>query len=180
MKTILTQQPGFSIKVPETYRLDETQNPNTDATSTWFRDDGLALLAVDRQALAGSRLESLQKKGNKRYLYSVSAELERDLGARLEVFGHFESEFIKLGGQDAVVATFNTRHEGTNYKSYILVTVQLGEPAHEVMVDLRIPSSEAEGDAVWAELLKSWKWGDPTEEKKPEGEKKVAKSDEHH
>lgn len=177
---MLSLQPGFTLKIPVTYRLDETQNPNTDATSTWFRDDGLALLAVDRQALAGSRLESLQKKGNKRYLYTVSAELERDLGARLEVFGQYETEFVKLGGQDAVVATFHTRHEGTNYKSYILVTLQLGESAHEIMLDLRIPASESEGDAVWAELIKSWKWGDPAEEKKAEGEKKVAKSDEHH
>lgn len=174
VETLLTHQPGFSVTVPEGYQLDETLNTNDATTTTWFRADGLALLAIDRQALAGKRLTTLQKKGNKRYLAMVARELERDLGGRLEYFSKFRKEPTKIGGKDAMIVTFITRHEGTHYKSHILLTVQLGEPAHEVMLDFRLPVAEVKSDHTWGELLKSWAWGEAAA-----GHKKEAESNGH-
>lgn len=164
-ETILSHQPGFQIAIPEGFKLDETLNANDTTTSTWFREDGLALLAIDRQPLSGKRLKTLQKIGNKRYLAAVARELERDLGGRLEHFSSFHKEPMKLGKRDATLITFLTRHEGTNYKSYILVTLQLGDSAFEVMLDFRVPLDEAPESHTWDEVLSSWSWGEAKEKK---------------
>ena len=176
VQTVLDHGPGFSLTVPKGYHVDVQLNPNDSSTSTWFREDGLAVLAIDRQPIAGKRLKALQAHGNKRYLTSLGRDLQRDLGNRLKEFSHVERTTLKIGKKDALPFTFHTRHEGTDYKVYILVTLQLGEQAHEIMIDLRVPLDEAEQDKAWSEILESWQWG----EAKAGGHGEEKKADEGH
>ena len=176
-ESILDRGAQFHFEYPEQYKLDEHINPNDTVTSTWFRDDGLALIAVDRQPLAGKRLQSLQDHGKNKYLSKISKELAADLSAHLEHYSHFKRKVVKLGQEKAVELTFHSRREGADFKAHILLCVQNGEPPHEVMVELRLPLDEAESDETWAALKKSWAWG---EAKGGHGEKKSQEKSEEH
>lgn len=167
VQTVLDTAPGFGLGVPGGFLVDQSLNPNDSSTTTWFREDGLAILAVDVQPLAGKRLKALQVGGAKRYLAGLAKDVKRDLGNQLKEFSHIQKKSMKLGKKEAVLVTFRTRHKGANYKVYLLLTVQLGDKPHEIMVDFRIPLDEVEQDRVWSELMKSWHWG---EAKKAEGE----------
>lgn len=179
--TLLDHDPGFHVTIPSGFKVDEKLNPNNEVTATWFREDGQGLIAVDRQPLAGKRLKFLQEKGKKSYLAQAVRDMKRDLGNRLEVFSHFQGESLELGEVDAVLVSFVTRHEGTDYDVNVLLTLQLGEPAHEVMLEMRLPHSE-EDHTTWKTMVKSWGWGAKKVEKHGKedgGEKAEKKSGSH-
>ena len=52
--------------------------------------------------------------------------------------------------------SFRTRHQGLEYLDQVLLLLELGNPPHEIMLDYRIPSSEAEGDQGLHEVMESW------------------------
>lgn len=173
-ESIFDRGAQFQVEIPEQFKLDEQINPNDAVTSTWFREDGLALIAVDRQPLAGKRLEILQEQGKNKYLSQISKELASDLSTNLEHYSHFERKVVKLGEEKAVDLSFHTRRDGEDYKAHILLCVQNGEPPHEIMMEFRLPLDEADDDTVWSGLKKSWHWG---EAKEGHGEEKSDSKD---
>lgn len=170
-KTVLDQSEGFALDLPAGYVLDETLNPNTQNTSTWFRKDSQALLAVDIQPLAGARHEKLLQLGKRGYLEHLATELETDLSTHLKVFKDFEFHVIDLGEQPTLEATFETDHDGVPQRAYLLLGVSASEPPNEIMVDYRLPEQESKEDQVWAILLKSVRWvkAEPTPTASPTG-----------
>lgn len=180
--TAVSLAAGFHLDLPKDYHLDEAVNPNTEATTTWFRSDGRSLLAVDVQPLAGSRKKTLLKLGKRGYLAHVAEELEKDLGNHLKVFDNYDWQLTELAGEPVLEAVFETDHQGLHQQAYLMMAVAGGESPIEVLVDYRLPEDEANEDKVWLPLLESVRWESPEEgheKDKAEAHGEEAKAEEH-
>lgn len=148
--SVLAVNSDFHLEVPSEFSLDEELNPHGPHTSTWFREDRRALLAVDVQPLAGPRRERLLKYGKSGYLEELAQELEGDFGTHLKVFEEFRAQLREVEAEPVLEITLITDHEGRRQRSYLLLAVLGGEQPREVMVDYRIPLEETEEDKNWA------------------------------
>lgn len=156
VETVLDRQAEVSFKVPDQYQPEVALNPNNEFSTTWIRSDGLGLLALDRQPISGEKHRVLQVQGYKRYLIRSAAEFRRDLESGLEEFSDFHQETTFINDSEAVLMSFRTRHQGLEYLDQVLLLLELGNPPHEIMLDYRIPFSEAEGDQGLHEVMESW------------------------
>ncbi len=157
-KTVLDSSQGFSVSLPSGFAVDELSNPVGPTTTTWFRADQRALVAVDIVPLAGPRHSKLLELGQRGYLDHLAGELESDLKSNLKVFADFESQIVTLEDRPALEATFLTEQQGQGQRAYLLVAVSDEQTPSEIMLDYRFPAEETDKDEGWASLLGSVRW----------------------
>ena len=169
--TVLSHAEQFTLQLPPGFVVDLELNPNTEHSTTWFREDFQASLSVDVQPLAGPRYKRLLKLGKDKYLFSLGRELQRDLGNHLKEFHDFQATIETLHGEPVLVATFESSFQGKAYRCHILLAISRAESAQEIMVDYRFPAEEAPSDKTWEELRASISWENEEggHEKQPAG-----------
>ncbi|MGE0495041.1 MAG: hypothetical protein AB7S38_37885 [Vulcanimicrobiota bacterium] len=157
-KTVLDQNPGFQLEIPAGFTVDTNLNPNNEQGTTWLREDGRALFAIDFQPMEGSRRSALLDHGKKAYLGQVARELEHDLSSHLEEFHDFDSRLVDAAGQPALEISFQTRQEGQPYDVHLLLLVADNQPPSEIMLDYRLPHEDGEKDEAWARVRETFAW----------------------